>query len=211
MTIYVVSVHLIKGSCSTQRTHSTGGCTWEHTMHSGGQEQHLQQRNRPPTKERKMKNTSTSNICHYHELILFCIVWEETQKLSKILIDIESEDKSQLRRKRRRQNDDTDDAPEAKRLKKEQYSVHDLVWLFSQLSLETPAEPMDEDWDTSMRGDASLSTLASAEAEYVLGQLEGTYSPSSIQLHWRGKMAVTTVSYSVAASASGQQSVGSSE
>ena len=87
-------------------------------MHSGGQEQHLQQRSRLTTKERKMKNTSTSNICHYLELILYCIVWEETQKLSKILIDIESEDKSQLRRKRRRQNDGTDDAPEAKRLKK---------------------------------------------------------------------------------------------
>ena len=75
-------------------------------------------------------------------------VWQETQKLSKILIDIEREDKAHLRRKRRRQNDGTDDAPEAKRLTKEQYSVHDFVWSVSQRSFETHVESMEVDFET---------------------------------------------------------------
>ena len=146
-------------------------------MHSGGQEQHLQQRSRPPTKDRKMKTTSTSTICHCLEPTQYSIhligrngvrgetkiwfrhparlvfVWEETQKLSKILIDIEREDKAQLRRKRRRQNDGTDDAPEAKRLTKERS--------FSQRSFETHGEPMEVDFSTSVEAmEVDFSTPA---------------------------------------------------
>ena len=100
-----------------------------------------------------MKAISTSTTWDYLELILYCIhltgqngdravkkiwfrhparlafVWEETQKLSKILIDIEREDKAQLR--------------------KEQYSLHDFLCSVSQRSFEAHEEPMEVDFETS--------------------------------------------------------------